>query len=422
MAFDRDTTLKKGEKYLRQGRLDAAIGEYLLVVQDQPRDWNTANLLGDLYVRANRSDKALEQYNRIAEHLLREGFYPKAAALYKKVLRIRPDDEGTQLVLADISAKQGLLADAKTYLNAVGSRRRERGDQQGVAEIAMRLGSLDPDDFEARLSAARTLEEVGHPDEAASRFRAIYDDQQAKGYGAESLDALRDAVRLNPSDREGRRVLAKAAIDAGDVQAARPYLDRETAGDSADLLAALVELQLRSGELDPARSLMAELLAGNRDIRHRLLDTGWALASTDPEAAWVAVDAVTDFSIGEQQFAEAAVTLQEHTSRRAGHIPTLLKLVEVCVDGGLESTMHETQVQLTDAYLENGHAAEARVIAEDLVAREPWERAHIERFRRALVMLNVPDPDTHIAERLSGQSPFLATDPFVDLVGCRGPV
>ena len=56
--------------------------------------------------------------------------------------------------------------------------------------------------------------------------------------------------------------------------------------------------------------------------------------------------------------------------------------------------MYETQVQLTDAYLENGHAAEARVIAEDLVAREPWERAHIERFRRALVMLSVPDPDT----------------------------
>ena len=49
--------------------------------------------------------------------------------------------------------------------------------------------------------------------------------------------------------------------------------------------------------------------------------------------------------------------------------------------------MYEAQAQLTDAYLATGQAAEARVIAEDLVAREPWERAHIERFRRALVML-----------------------------------
>ena len=43
------------------------------------------------------------------------------------------------------------------------------------------------------------------------------------------------------------------------------------------------------------------------------------------------------------------------------------------------------------------------------------KRAHIERFRRALVMLRVPDPDTVIAERLSGQSPFMATDHFIDL-------
>ena len=74
-------------------------------------------------------------------------------------------------------------------------------------------------------------------------------------------------------------------------------------------------------------------------------------------------------------------------TRQPGHLPTLLKLVEVCVDGGLETTMYDAQTQLADAYLAAGKAAEARVIAEDLVAREPWEGAHIERFRRALVML-----------------------------------
>jgi tetratricopeptide (TPR) repeat protein len=77
--------------------------------------------------------------------------------------------------------------------------------------------------------------------------------------------------------------------------------------------------------------------------------------------------------------------------------------------------MHEAQVQLADAYLEGGQALEARVVAEDLVAREPWEKAHIERFRRALVILRVPDPDILIAERLNGQAPFMATDPFIDL-------
>ncbi|MGH9372069.1 MAG: tetratricopeptide repeat protein, partial [Vicinamibacterales bacterium] len=96
-------------------------------------------------------------------------------------------------------------------------------------------------------------------------------------------------------------------------------------------------------------------------------------------------------------------------------IPALRKFVELCVDGGLEATMSEAQAQLADAYLTTGQAAEARATAEDLVAREPWVHDHIARFRRALVMLRVSDPDSVIAERLGGQAPFLATDLFASV-------
>ena len=129
MALDREDTLKKAEKLLRQGKLEAAIAEYVRVTEDQPRDWNTANTLGDLYVRANQPAKAVEQYARIAEHFVQDGFYPKAAALYKKILKITPGDEQAQLYLGEISAKQGLIVDAKAYFNAVAARRRSRGDR-----------------------------------------------------------------------------------------------------------------------------------------------------------------------------------------------------------------------------------------------------------------------------------------------------
>ena len=93
MAIDRPLILRNAEKLLRQGKLQAAIAEYLRVVEDQPKDWNTANILGDLYMRAGQSDKAIEQFVRIADSLSHDGFYPKAAALYKKIIKIRPDDE-----------------------------------------------------------------------------------------------------------------------------------------------------------------------------------------------------------------------------------------------------------------------------------------------------------------------------------------
>jgi tetratricopeptide (TPR) repeat protein len=415
LAFDREDTLKKAEKLLRQGRLDAAIAEYARVIEEQPRDWNTLNTLGDLYARAGQTDKAAAMYMRIADHLFHEGFYPRAAALYKKILKIKPDEEACQLNLGEISAKQGLLADAKSYFSGLAERRRARGDRAGAEEMIVRLGTLDPADIDARIAAAKVLEQQGDAVLASFRYRELHGDLLEKGRKEDAFAALREAVRLNPDDREGRIELGREAVAVGDFEAARMYLDRETAGQDPALLLALVNIELRSGAFEPARELVGQLLALDRELRHQIVELAWTLAESSGDAAFVCVEAAVDASMAANDYADAAGVLQELVARVPTQIPALLKLVEVCVDGGLEATMYETQAQLADAYLAAGKAGEARVIAEDLVAREPWERAHIDRFRKALVMLKIPDPDTLIAERLSGQAPFMANDPFADL-------
>jgi tetratricopeptide (TPR) repeat protein len=415
LPLDREDTLKKAEKLLRQGRLDGAIAEYVRIVEEYPRDWNSANALGDLYARGGQPDRAAEQYSRIAEHLMEEGFYPKAAALYKKLLKVNPDDENTQFQLGEISAKQGLMLDAKSYFNAVATKRRARGDRAGTAEIVIRLGTLDPADIEARMAAASMVAEMGDETLAAIRFREIHDDLNEKGRTDEALAALREAVRFNPYDTEGRGILARASVAAGDLETARGYLDRETAGEDPTLLVALAEIELRLGHIDEGREILPRLIAIDSDMRPKLLDLAWSLTSVNKDAAFASVEAVTDDYISAREFDDAAAVLQEFATRAPRHVPALLKLIDVSVDGGLQTAMHEAQVQLADAYLESDQPVEARVVAEDLVAREPWEKAHIERFRRALVMLRVPDPDILIAERLNGQAPFMATDPFIDL-------
>jgi tetratricopeptide (TPR) repeat protein len=412
VALDREDTLKKAEKLLRQGRLDAAIAEYLRVTEDQPRDWNTANTLGDLYARANQPAKAVEQYARIADHFVHDGFYPKAAALYKKILKISPDNEQAQLYLAEISAKQGLLVDAKSYFNAVASRRRARGDRRGADEIIVRLGTIDPADFDARITGARVLALSGEDKRAAALFRDLHADLREKGREADAMSALREAVRLNPADLEGRSLLAKAALASGDVDGARTYLDRKTAGDDPALLLALADIELRSGRLEQAREIVPRLVSVSPESREAVVELAWQLCDGSPDAAFVCLEAGVDAAAGAGEFDYAATVLQEFVSRRPGYIAALLKLVEVCVDGGLESTMCDAQTQLADAYLSAGQGTEARAIAEDLVAREPWEGTHIDRFRRALVMLRVSEPDTVIAERLSGATPFVARDHF----------
>jgi tetratricopeptide (TPR) repeat protein len=413
LAIDRGEALKKAEKLLRQGKLDLAIAEYARVVEEQPNDWNTRNALGDLYIRASQPDKACAQYVQIADHLMHEGFYPRAAAIYKKILKIKPDEEAVSLNLGEISAKQGLLADAKAYFTAVANKRRARGDRAGADEMTVRLGSLDPNDFEARALAARTLAGSGEAIAAAIQYRAMHADLLEKGRPQEALAALKEAVRYNHDDVEARAELAKAAVAEGDLDGAKVYLDREIAGSDPVLLMALMEIELRSGATDSAREILAQLLHTDESLRTKIVELAWTIAPTAPEGAFVCIDTAVDAELSAGNYMDAAAILQEFVTRVSGQIGALLKLVEICVDGGLEATMYEAQAMLADAYLERGQGAEARVIAEDLVAREPWEHSHIERFRRALVMLDVPDPDTLIADRLSGHSPFISTDPFM---------
>jgi tetratricopeptide (TPR) repeat protein len=208
VPIDRPALLRNAEKLLRQGKIDQAIAEYLRIVEDQPSDWNTANVLGDLYVRAGQMDRAVEQFIRIADHLHHEGFLPKAAAVYKKILKLKRDHEHATLQAAEIAGRQGLVADARSLFGAVSARRRARGDERGVAEIVVRLATLDPNDFDSRMTGARTKIVLGDVPGALADFKSLAAYLQEKDRPAEALQALQEAAALAPDDPEIRAQLS----------------------------------------------------------------------------------------------------------------------------------------------------------------------------------------------------------------------
>ena len=193
--------------------------------------------------------------------------------------------------------------------------------------------------------------------------------------------------------------------------AARRHLTPEVAAHDATLWMTLAEAELRPGRFDDGTSPRwpARWQPTRRSARRRSpWPAGWP--SSRPTPPIPGIEAVADAALAEGDYAAAAAALHEFVTRVRRHIVALMRLVEICVDGGLEATMYSAQAQLADAYLDAGRGLEARIISEDLVAREPWDRANIERFRRALEMLGEADPDAIIADRLSGDSPFMATD------------
>ena len=400
LRVDRDATLREAEKLLRQGRLDDAIALYQEVVEKAPDDWATANALGDLYVRAGSIEDAAAQYTKIADHFLEDGFLPKAVALYKKILRIRPDDETCRLRLGEIAAQQGLVVEAKAHLEAVRDRRFQRGDQRGGMEVVIKLGSVDESDTDARLAATRALAEMGESDKAVSRMTELAAEFTETGQHAEALAALREAARFDPDSTDVRGAIARTALASGDLATAGNYLTRDVAGDDPELLTALVELDLKSGQVDSATEIV-RVLAESPEQRQRVIELGHRLASADSNGAFVCIEVVADTFVAVDDWRGAADTLEAFSKRAPDHVPTLLRLVEVCVDGGLDAILYAAQARLAEAYLQEGRSLEARVISEDLAVREPGVGSHIDRLRRALVMGGEGAPDRVIAQRLS---------------------
>ncbi len=202
MPIDREDTLKKAEKLLKQGKMADAIAEYVRLVEDKPSDWNSANALGDLYLKAGQVDRAAEQFARAADHLYGEGFFPRASAVYKKLLKVRSADDHALWQLADIAGRNGLSLDARSYYGRLMQDRRAAGNEQGAVDCVIRIGQLSDAGFDAKRTAAKHLVERGESKPAARLILSIADQLTKDGRLAEAFETLKEAAQLDPHDHE----------------------------------------------------------------------------------------------------------------------------------------------------------------------------------------------------------------------------
>jgi tetratricopeptide (TPR) repeat protein len=150
------------------------------------------------------------------------------------------------LQAGEIAGRQGLAADARSLFNAIAERRRARGDERGVAEISVRLATLDPNDFGARMAGARTRVGLGDVAGAIADLKALAAYLQEKDRQEEARQALEEAAALDPQDPELRTPLV---------------------GGDPRLLLAAAEAQLRGGQVDDALAALGSLLEQHPDLR-----------------------------------------------------------------------------------------------------------------------------------------------------------
>jgi len=89
--MDKNKIIEGAAKLVAKGAFDKAIREYQKVLDLDPRDMRVLQKMGELYQKKGDNAQAASFFTRVAEIYAQDGFFLKAVALYKQVLKLNPD-------------------------------------------------------------------------------------------------------------------------------------------------------------------------------------------------------------------------------------------------------------------------------------------------------------------------------------------
>jgi tetratricopeptide (TPR) repeat protein len=193
--YDRDETLRAGEKAEAKGDRPRAIASYEKVLQSEPRNLALHNKVAVLLAESKRPGDAWPHFAAAGEGYARDGFYDKASAVYVRAAAFFPAKVDVWLTLADLNLRRQRKADAfKACLDGRRHFFRPALHPQ-AAQLLRRALEIEPFHVEASLDLARVLRRARQREEAMRLLRGL----AARNHGR-TLRRIRGAeVRLSPT-------------------------------------------------------------------------------------------------------------------------------------------------------------------------------------------------------------------------------
>lgn len=224
MALNREKVFEVAEKLVARGKVDAAVQEYRKLLAETPKDIALLNRVGDLYVRIGKNDEAVRLFLQLAARYAEDGFFVKAIAIYKKILKFDPTRLLVYEKLADLYHKQGLINEARAQYQVLVDYHQKHGDPRAAANVLEKMTELDADDPTPRVRLAEALHHLGDKERELKEYRALADMMMRHGKFDEAGQIFAKAVSASPDDLAFITDAVLGLKDAGQMGAAARLL------------------------------------------------------------------------------------------------------------------------------------------------------------------------------------------------------
>lgn len=291
MAIDKNKIIEAATKFVQKGQYDKAIREYNKLLEADPRDARVQQKLGELYQKKGENNLAADCFLKVAESYSADGFFLKAVAVYKQVLKLNSGLISVNLKLAELHQQLGLMSDAMAQYQIVANHYDKVGDIRASLDILRRMIDLDPDNIASRIKLAELYAREQMNEEAVAEFRHCADYLKRNSRIDDYVKVAERLVFLDPSDIELTRELAGIYLAKQDTKRALAKLQLCFKADPRDVetLNMLAQAFKELGQLSKTVSVYKELariydeqdrVDEEREIWRRVLE----LAPEDPDA------------------------------------------------------------------------------------------------------------------------------------------
>lgn len=291
MALDRTKVLETAQKHLAKGQYDRAIAEYHKLVQSDPNDVRTWLKIGDLYTRKGSPREACDTYARVARQYSEQGFFLKAVAVYKQILKLDPSRLDISLALAEMYEQLQLVSDALNTYEHVAAGYARQGDVDRALHTLHRMTELDPENIPVRIKYAEALSKAGRVDEAARAFEIGANLLRIQGRMDDYIKVAERLLFHRPDDVALAKELAQTYLDGGDAKRALSKLQLCFKANPRDIttLTLLARAFQTLGQLPKTVSVYKEIArvhqdAGHAEDRAIVLKQILEIDPSDPEA------------------------------------------------------------------------------------------------------------------------------------------
>jgi tetratricopeptide (TPR) repeat protein len=389
MGYSKVKHVEAAQKHLAQNRIAQAIAEYQQILKHDPSDQVTLMTIGDLYVRKGETFQAIEYFERLAQHFIRDGFLTKAIAIYKKIAKLAPEEMRPLERLAELYIQQGILSEARPLLLQLAESHIKAGRREPASALLRKLLEAEPDNLRVQMRLAEVQIAMGQKADAAQTFLVCAERHLGLHEFDEAERLITRALELAPENAAARLLKARVLSGAGKHDEAAKLLESLPdldAGDETSEL--LMDLYLQAGH--PARASDLGLRVMAHDPKKYALARKAALALLDGGHADAALDLVNRFrqSMAESGETEAlAKMLQAAATKLPGRLEPLEWLVELYTHANDAFHLPEALAHLAQAAAAGGNLKRAREIYEQLLERSPEDetlRRNLEAVRSRL--------------------------------------